>query len=99
MCKKQSPTSSWGKKQRTTSSYRKLKITPHEPVQPLVGLKETLEDVAKFQRLLDEKRERVRKAKQKLRAMGMTVLDEEEYQIPSKVESHQNSLMKGVMNK
>jgi hypothetical protein len=72
------------KKQRTTSSYRKLKITPHEPGQPLVGLKETLEDVATLQRLLEEKRERVRKAKQKLRKMGMTVLDEEEYQILSR---------------
>ena len=63
----------------------KLKITPHEPGQPLVGLKETLEDVAILQRLLEEKRERVRKAKQKLREMGITVLDEEEYQLPSQL--------------
>jgi len=59
-----------------------LKITPHEPGQPLVGLKETLEDVATLERLFCEKRARVRKAKQNLKKMGMTVLDEKEYPIP-----------------
>lgn len=59
----------------------KLKITPHEPGQPLVGAEESFEDAKLLLRLLDEKRERIRKAKQKLREMGMTVLDEE-YQIP-----------------
>jgi hypothetical protein len=66
----------------------KLKITPHEPGQPLVGAEESFEDAKVLLRLLDEKRERVRKAKQKLREMGMTVLDEEGYQIPSKVETY-----------
>ena len=62
----------------------KLKITPHEPGQPLVGAEESFEDAKLLLRLLKEKRERVRKAKQKLREMGMTVLEEKEYQILSK---------------
>ncbi len=56
----------------------KLKITPHEPGQPLVGAEESFEDAKLLLRLLEEKRERVRKAKQKLREMSMTVLDEKE---------------------
>jgi hypothetical protein len=56
-----------------------------KPKSVLVGLKETLEDVAVLQRLLEEKHERVQKARKKLREMGMIVLDEEEYQIPCKL--------------
>jgi hypothetical protein len=77
----------------------KLKITPHEPGQPLVGAEESFEDAKLLLCLLEEKRERVQKAKQKLREMGMMVLNEEKYQLPSKVETCQNSLMKGVMNR
>jgi hypothetical protein len=61
-----------------------LKITPHEPGQPLVGLKETLEDTATLERLFDEKLKRSRKARQKLKEMGLKVLEEGGYEIPAR---------------
>lgn len=55
-------------------------IPPHEPLQPLVGFEDTMEDVRRLEELVREKHERRQRALRRLQEAGMKVLGLDEPQ-------------------
>jgi hypothetical protein len=55
----------------------KLKITPHEPLEELVGAEESFEDAKRLRKVREKLYKETAKANEQLRKMGMTILDDE----------------------